>query len=206
MNEWMNVSACFDTLYIVFGGINYTMKAFELANTRNIIFCKIKHNIIKIVICSVFELLLDLTLKRLGGGPFKIVVSWKISTLTYPEKSWLFLKQSKEAFCKNKIEKNLAAWKSRVTNKSAKTSKFDQIVWFSHWKIPQIKKLPGEKVFILVKDVIVERKIEMKAKNKIGLKEAFISVHPNSGSLSQIAWIYFTKCSSCNKIFTLWKM
>jgi len=26
--------ACFDTLYIVFGGINYTMKAFELANTR----------------------------------------------------------------------------------------------------------------------------------------------------------------------------
>jgi len=26
--------ACFDTIYIVFGGINYTMKAFEQANTR----------------------------------------------------------------------------------------------------------------------------------------------------------------------------
>ena len=27
--------ACFDTIYIVFGGFNYSMKAFEQVNTRN---------------------------------------------------------------------------------------------------------------------------------------------------------------------------
>ncbi len=27
-------SACFDTIYIIFGGINYTMRAFELAGSR----------------------------------------------------------------------------------------------------------------------------------------------------------------------------
>ena len=34
-NIFFLFSAIFDTVYIVFGGINYTMKAFEQANTRN---------------------------------------------------------------------------------------------------------------------------------------------------------------------------
>ena len=58
----------------------------------------------------------------------KIVISQKISPLTYPEKSRLFLKRRKEAFCKKNSKKCLT-WLSKNDNKSTKTSKFDQILW-----------------------------------------------------------------------------
>ena len=52
------------------------------------------------------------------------------------------------------------------------TSKFDQIVWFSHWKIPEINKCQGKKVYILAKDAITEIKFEIIAKKIFGLKKA----------------------------------
>ena len=94
---------------------------------------------------------------QLWGGPFlltlapttnsKIVKTQKISFLTYTDKSWLFLKYIKEAFCKGFGSKKLipeflrAAWKFEVKKNLA----FYQILWL----FLQIKneKMSGEKSF-----------------------------------------------------------
>ncbi len=38
LSNSLSISACFDTIYIIFGGINYSMMGFEQQNTRKLIF------------------------------------------------------------------------------------------------------------------------------------------------------------------------
>ena len=66
-----------------------------------------------------------------GGPPnFKIAISRKISPLTCPENSSLFLKRIKKAICKGLWSKNVmfdcleAAKKSRVAKKKCKNMTF----------------------------------------------------------------------------------
>ena len=106
------------------------------------------------------------TLKRLPPPPpqLKIVIPLKISPLTYPEKSWLFLPR-KEAFWKLKIVKMfyLTAWGLPENQKRPKTLKSDQIVLrLFPLKKSSNQKMWGEKsiyLYIIAKDVNTGRKL-----------------------------------------------
>ena len=95
---------------------------------------------------------------RLFNEDMKFVLFYtifKISPLTYPEKSWLFLKHSKEAFCKNEIKNVLpdclgAAWKSK---KCKKIIIWPKRITFHTEKDLKSNNVMGKKVYILARDV-----------------------------------------------------
>ena len=63
--------------------------------------------------------------KKSGASPnLKSVCLKKIPPLTYPENSWLFLKHSKEAFCKTKNQKMSYGDCLKVQKKNAKRPNF----------------------------------------------------------------------------------
>ena len=100
-------------------------------------------------------------IEHLNPKKTKIFISWKIFPLFYPEKSWLLLKQSKEAFCLKKTIYVLpdclgAAWKSKKFIKTSKTA-------FHTDKDLKSKNVTSKKV-ILAKDFDTERNILIKAK------------------------------------------
>ena len=78
--------------------------------------------------------------------------------MTYPEIYWLFLKHSKETFCTKKSKNVQPGGCLKVQKKMQK----DQI--WQNKMVFTIKNVNGKKIYILAKDVIPERKFEIKAK------------------------------------------
>ena len=122
---------------------------------------------------------LALNPKKTGGPPTKIVISRKISSLTYPEKSWLFLKHSKEAFCK-KIEK-CPTWLPWGCLKVKKRSK-------------KCKKNP------------ILTKFYIKAQKKVGPENGLFLVHPYSGSINEFFIFFLQNVHLITKIYSLKKI
>ena len=111
-----------------------------------------------------------LSIKRSPPPNSEIVISRKISPLTYPKKSWLFLKHINEALLKKKRKTSYLTAQGlsecQKVQKRQKTSKFYRIVWLFTLKKTSNQKM-SEESNILAKDANTERKLEIKIKKQI---------------------------------------
>ena len=108
--------------------------------------------------------------------------------MTYPEKSWIFLKHSKKLFAKKQknggclkvwlAKKNVQIWPNRM---------------FSYWKRTQIKKCQEKKAYFFSQDIIKERKFEIKATKIFGQKKGLFFGAPLFRQLKSNWFDFFYK-------------